>query len=169
MPYYDSLEEDVRRAEEILKAASAGGGTIPEEDNYAVHRLLESFVQELKTRNPIDFSALAQTIVERLASASSDDPAASAFVVNRLLAVSRGRLGATGQYDSGSPSGPSDSSGLLAALRIDRRQNRILMNFGKSISFLSMLPSEARAWASALTQSANELESTAVGGNRHGS
>lgn len=67
MPYYDTIEEDLKRAKEILdkgrvtrdlieslpeaaRAAARMGGTIYGADVYAAYMLLESFVQEIELR-----------------------------------------------------------------------------------------------------------------------
>lgn len=65
MPYYDTIEEDLARAKEILAKGRAaaepdlppalrgwleahGGGTIYGADTYAAYKLLESFVAEIE-------------------------------------------------------------------------------------------------------------------------
>lgn len=61
MPYYDTMEEDVVRAKEILAKGKANpiefpnliakgvtGGTIYGADTYAAYKLLESFVAEIE-------------------------------------------------------------------------------------------------------------------------
>lgn len=68
MPYYDTIEEDLRRARDILaqgkpspddfehfdslppvlQQAVLAGGRIVGGDNYAAYKLLESFVEEIE-------------------------------------------------------------------------------------------------------------------------
>lgn len=66
MPYYDTIEEDLARAKQILKDGKTtvpdnvfdeeiaalvfnnGGGAIYGKDNYAAYKLLESFVVEIE-------------------------------------------------------------------------------------------------------------------------
>ena len=62
MPYYDTIEEDLTRAKEILEkgrnviglphptdpALKVAGGTIYGVDTYAAYKLLESFVAEIE-------------------------------------------------------------------------------------------------------------------------
>jgi hypothetical protein len=63
MPYYDTIEEDLTRAREILEKGKADipegvapeifgvhamGGTIYGADTFAAYKLLESFVEEIE-------------------------------------------------------------------------------------------------------------------------
>lgn len=60
MPYYDTIEEDLQRAKEILAEGrpdevlhlgvmrADGGGSIYGKDIYAAYKLLESFVAEIE-------------------------------------------------------------------------------------------------------------------------
>jgi hypothetical protein len=65
MPYYDTIEEDLARAKEILEKGKADipegvapeifgvhamGGTIYGADTFAAYKLLESFVEEVERK-----------------------------------------------------------------------------------------------------------------------
>lgn len=85
MPYYNTIEEDLKRAKEILaegknemevgtaitdgggRILSTGGGTIYGKDTYAAYKLLESFVEIIEAMDPkvIKTVMRAQEIAER--------------------------------------------------------------------------------------------------------
>jgi len=53
-------------------------------------------------------------------------------------------LGATGQYPSGT-TGPDDEGELTAGVAADREHNRVVVNFGKPVAWVSMTKAEARS------------------------
>jgi hypothetical protein len=68
MPYYDTIDEDLARAKEILAdgvadaqqfewMAQLSGGTIYGKDIYAAYKLLESFVAEIERLRGADVQA----------------------------------------------------------------------------------------------------------------
>lgn len=64
------------------------------------------------------------------------------------------KLGATGEYPHGT-TGPEDQGELKAAVYI--RNNRMFINFGKSLSWLALTKQEALAFGNGLVQKAKEL------------
>jgi hypothetical protein len=50
MPYYPSIDQDLRRADEILQKGRGNGegGTIYGADQFAAYKLLESFVEHIR-------------------------------------------------------------------------------------------------------------------------
>jgi hypothetical protein len=105
MPYYDTLEEDLTRAKEILEKgkaeadnddlpeavrawlASQHGGTIYGADIYAAYRLLESFVAEIEQLQ----SAKAPQRELRLREGRLDDVVIERVDVFRLERMERDR------------------------------------------------------------------------------
>lgn len=64
-------------------------------------------------------------------------------------------LGATGKFPHGKFS-PNDEGELKAAVSIE--DGDIVILFGKNLSWLRMVPDEARAWANILLKKADEAE-----------
>lgn len=65
-------------------------------------------------------------------------------------------LGATGEYPEGS-CGPDDQGELKAALAADQRTNRLILAFGKPVSWVAMTAVEARSLAMSLLEKAKQL------------
>ena len=65
------------------------------------------------------------------------------------------KIGPTGQYPAGKVS-PEDRGGIACALY--HRAGRIFMDFGTSLTFIAMTPAEARAFAKALREKADQVE-----------
>lgn len=66
--------------------------------------------------------------------------------------------GPTGKLHEGKKIRESDEGGLKAALCIDDIRKVIFMNFGKSVSWISMTAGEARTLSLTLTSLAEQLE-----------
>ena len=64
-------------------------------------------------------------------------------------------LGPTGEYPQGTL-GPDDEGGLKAAMTVVG--GKIVINFGKEISWLAMTPGEARILSEALLKNAGKAE-----------
>jgi hypothetical protein len=67
------------------------------------------------------------------------------------------KLGATGRYPRG-PMDATDEGELRAAMAVDHRNAVIRIEFGKPVAWLALPSAEARAWAAALIEKADELD-----------
>lgn len=67
-------------------------------------------------------------------------------------------LGATGQYPKGQIS-KDDQGELKVAMGINEEHKRIMIDFGKEVSWLGMGADEARVFAQALMAHASKLDS----------
>jgi hypothetical protein len=65
-------------------------------------------------------------------------------------------IGPTGEAPSSGIAG--DEGGLAAAMGVDPKHKRIVMTFGKAVTFLVMRPDEARRWARSLIEFAAKAE-----------
>lgn len=68
----------------------------------------------------------------------------------------RHRLGPTGRYPAGRSDRPNDDGELRAALQIEG--DRIVLDFGRTLSWLSMTPAQARTIARELLRRVETLE-----------
>jgi hypothetical protein len=48
MPYYPSIDQDLQRADEILRKSNGEAGAIYGTDIFAAYKLLESFVEHIR-------------------------------------------------------------------------------------------------------------------------
>jgi hypothetical protein len=67
------------------------------------------------------------------------------------------KLGATGRFPYGKTA-PDDQGELLAAMAVDHQHGVIRIEFGKPVAWLSLPSGDARAWATALIEKADELD-----------
>jgi hypothetical protein len=66
------------------------------------------------------------------------------------------QIGPTGEPPQ-APLRPGDQGGLNASLTVDRAGGRLILDFGKSVSWLGMTRQEALRFASLLVTKAKEL------------
>lgn len=73
---------------------------------------------------------------------------------NEKEQVNESKLGATGRFPEGKFN-DDDEGELRAGIAV--YQDKIVINFGKSVSWLALLPEQALEFAQMLTEKANEI------------
>lgn len=67
------------------------------------------------------------------------------------------KIGPTGKFPAGGPLAPGDRGGLKAAVSTDLANERVVVEFGTLLSFISGTPEEMLRFAELLTERARGL------------